>query len=92
MSDLQNTVFAAVRARGYATGEYLHELRQQILKAQEELGECARYVFDGRAIPASELADAVIPLLVAAALQGDDLEDAIRRKVAADVERGVRNE
>jgi len=90
--DLQQTVLDAVQRRGYARGNYATEARQQILKAREELGECARYVFDGRAVPVAELADVAIPLLVLAALQGDDLEDAIRRKVAADVERGVRNE
>ena len=90
--DLQQTVLDAVQRRGYARGNYATEARQQTLKALEELGEVARYVFDGRAVPVAELADVAIPLLVLAALQGDDLLAAILEKAQRDVERGRRRD
>lgn len=90
-TDMQRTVLQAVQARGYAQGALVDEIRLQLLKALEELGECARYAFDGRAVPVAELADVVIPLLVVAALQGDDLNTAILEKALGDVQRGRRD-
>jgi NTP pyrophosphatase (non-canonical NTP hydrolase) len=89
--DLQRTVFEAVRARGYLQGAPSAEIRQQVLKAVEELGEVARCVFDGRAVPVAELADVVIPLLNIAQLQGDDLLAAVLDKALRDRGRGVRS-
>ena len=66
-------------------------VERQVIKAMEELGECARHVFDGQAPPVEELADVVIPLLVAAEACGYDLLAAVLAKSENDVERGVRN-
>ncbi len=91
MLGIQKIVYAALLARGYLTGDITEETIQQVLKALEELGEVARHVFDGKAIPASELADVVIPLLAIAELQGDDLLVEVLAKVQADVARGRRD-
>lgn len=88
---LQRRVYDAVAARGYVDGWLPQRLiERQVIKALEELGEVARYVFDGRIPPAGELADVVIPLLVAAETAGYDLGTAILDKVQRDVQRGVR--
>jgi len=88
---LQRRVYDAVAARGYVDGWLPQRLiERQVIKAVEELGEVARYVFDGQMPPAREIADVVIPLLVAAEVAGYDLERAILDKVQRDVGRGIR--
>jgi len=88
---LQDAVYRAVCARGYRDGFSSQAfVTRQFLKALEELGECARCLFDERMPPPEEVADVVIPLLAAAEELGMDLDGAIRRKVREDIARGVR--
>jgi len=91
MYETQRLVFESVAARGYVDGWLPKRLvERQLIKAVEELGEVARCVFDGQEPPVEELADVVIPLMVAAEVLGEDLLQAVREKVQDDVRRGVR--
>lgn len=125
----QETIYNAIKARGYTDGYDADALAgRQVVKATEELAELfghiyplrctngqqddfnelrdvmeaakrtARLLFDGRmqtgvwnrAAFAVELADVVIPLMVAAQALGIDLVAAAVEKATADVKRGVR--
>jgi len=92
MENLQREVYAAVARRGYLDGRTPEDIiRRQVIKAMEELGEVARYVFDGhRPPPVAELADVVIPMLVIAEEADYDLLAAVLEKSRKDIERGVR--
>jgi NTP pyrophosphatase (non-canonical NTP hydrolase) len=96
-SRLQNLIHANVFERGYLRGKPEAEIRQQVLKALEELGEVARHVFDGKPVPFEELADVVIPMFNIAAIQDQsgilegDLVDVSLRKSSGDVGRGRRD-
>jgi len=90
-SDVQVEVYCNVQRRGYFDGRVPRDIvKQQVLKAVEELGEVARHVFDGEMPPVSELADVVIPMFIIAHEIERDLLTEVRRKSAADVRRGVR--
>ena len=91
LNDLQRTVYCNVTQRGYLNGRTPWDIvDRQLKKAMEELGEVARCVFDGEYPPASEIADAAIPLFVMAQECGVDLLAEVLRKSAADITRGVR--
>lgn len=91
MNNLQRRVYANVSNRGYLDEKTPdHIIRQQLLKSIEELGEVARYLFDGSRPPVEEIADVVIPLLVMSEECGYNLLDAVASKSLADVARGIR--
>jgi len=73
IAELSQFVYDHVRARGYCDGELLHEVRQQLIKCIEELGEFSIALGYGDN-EVNELADVAIPLLVLAALVGADGE------------------
>jgi len=93
MRRLQKYVLDCIHQRGYGIteNESIPEYNvRQYLKATEEMGEIARYLFDRQSPPATEIADVIIPLLAMAEMLNYDLETAITEKVENDIERGIR--
>ena len=96
MINLPQAVYQSLVERGYGMEHYKVESvadynRLQMLKALEEFGEIARYVFDGQSPPESELADACIPLLAMFHVCGYNFEKAVLEKATNDIKRGRRD-
>lgn len=89
---LETKVYDFLVKRGYGVGDSQKILyvQKQVIKCLEELGEVARYAFDGNYPPGEELADVAIPILATCAVLGLNFEEEVLRKVESDVSRGIR--